>query len=230
MQSYAACRDPEIQAHVRARFGDAGRARSPSCPAPRPTRCGSSSPHGMLLNVIAALDLERSPSEAWAASVEPAWSRLADALRSSAARRLRRWRRRVLASCRRCVAGAVGGPVVGLLDSDDDFDDPARRRCCARRDRRARPARSAAPDLIALVRLGAPADSRAGAGEARARRPRRCATPTSRDVVAYERGGDRAARLARRALDLPARDLPHRRRRRRAGRALQDARSSASRA
>jgi uncharacterized membrane protein YdfJ with MMPL/SSD domain len=88
------------------------------------------------------------------------------------------------------AAGAFGGPVATLLDSDDDFDDPAAASVLARHHLAAAAGASASPDLIALVRLGAPADSRRAqariAAVARKLRDRDVA-----HVVAYERGGDR---------------------------------------
>jgi AcrR family transcriptional regulator len=66
MQSYAACADPVIQAHVRERFGQLVKLV---------TRVSGAAPedvwqffsHGMLLNVIASLDLPAiSESDAWA--------------------------------------------------------------------------------------------------------------------------------------------------------------------
>ena len=56
-------------------------------------------------------------------------------------------------------AGAVGSPVVGLLDTDDDFEDPAAESVLATADIERATGASAAPDLVALVRLGAPVDS-----------------------------------------------------------------------
>jgi uncharacterized membrane protein YdfJ with MMPL/SSD domain len=56
-------------------------------------------------------------------------------------------------------AGAFGGPVVSLLDSDDDFEDHGSESILARDAVEAATGRSASPDLIALVRLGAPIDS-----------------------------------------------------------------------
>jgi uncharacterized membrane protein YdfJ with MMPL/SSD domain len=56
------------------------------------------------------------------------------------------------------VAGAYGGPVVGLLDSGDDFEDPAAEAVQARDAVEQATGRSASPDLVALVRLGAPID------------------------------------------------------------------------
>ena len=57
------------------------------------------------------------------------------------------------------VAGVFGGPVVGLLDAGDDFDDPAAE--AIRAHDALLDATGAEPraDLVALVRLGAPADS-----------------------------------------------------------------------
>ena len=75
------------------------------------------------------------------------------------ARALDRRRRAVLAGAVVLVfAGAVfGGPVVGLLDTGDDFTDP-RSQSIEARDTVARvTGRSAAPDALVLVRLGAEA-------------------------------------------------------------------------
>ena len=87
----------------------------------------------------------------------------------SLARRLYRRRRRVLigAVLLVIVAGAVGGPVAGLLDSDDDFDPPAAEAVQAREAIADATGASAAPDVVALVRLGAPADSAAGQAKLR---------------------------------------------------------------
>ena len=57
-------------------------------------------------------------------------------------------------------AGAFGGPVVGLLDTGDDFEDPASESVRAREAISTATGRSAAPDAIVLVRLGAPAGTR----------------------------------------------------------------------
>ena len=128
---------------------------------------------------------------------------------------LYRRRRAVLWSSLAVVlaAGVFGGPVFGLLDSGDDFDDPKAEAVLASRDvpacdgrervarpRRARAARSAG-------RL------RGGAGQARAGRERRCAT----QGIA-RRGPLRArrrprARLGGRARHLRRRDVQDRRRR-----------------
>jgi uncharacterized membrane protein YdfJ with MMPL/SSD domain len=89
------------------------------------------------------------------------------------------------------VAGAVGGPVFGLLDSGDDFDDPQAEATRAADDIARATGASAAPDLVALVRLGAPADS----PEAQAKLDRVAAALRDRgvaDVARYERGGNRA--------------------------------------
>jgi uncharacterized membrane protein YdfJ with MMPL/SSD domain len=56
-------------------------------------------------------------------------------------------------------AGAFGGPVVSLLDSDDDFEDHGSESILARDAVERATGRSASPDLVALVRLGAPIDS-----------------------------------------------------------------------
>ena len=55
------------------------------------------------------------------------------------------------------AAGAFGGPVVGLLDTGDDFSDPRSESIQARDTIERTTGRSAAPDAIVLVRLGAEA-------------------------------------------------------------------------
>ena len=55
------------------------------------------------------------------------------------------------------LAGVFGGPVVGLLDSDDDFDDPAAEAVRAHDTLLEATGAEPGADLIALVRLGAPA-------------------------------------------------------------------------
>ena len=56
-------------------------------------------------------------------------------------------------------AGAYGGPVVGLLDSDDDFEDHGSQSVLARAAVEQATGRSASPDMVVLVRLGAPVDA-----------------------------------------------------------------------
>ena len=56
-------------------------------------------------------------------------------------------------------AGAFGGPVVSLLDSDDDFEDAGSESVLARDAVERATGRSASPDMVVLVRLGAPVDS-----------------------------------------------------------------------
>ena len=56
-------------------------------------------------------------------------------------------------------AGAYGGPVVGLLDSDDDFEDHGSQSVLARAAVEQATGSSASPDMVVLVRLGAPVDS-----------------------------------------------------------------------
>jgi len=72
MQSYAASSDPEIQARVRERYADLVRQVGEATGA-APAELWSFFANGMLLNVIAALNLEvLAPSEEWAACwVEP---------------------------------------------------------------------------------------------------------------------------------------------------------------
>ena len=67
MQSYAASADPEIQARVRERFSALVRQVAESTGA-EPAQLWAFFANGMLLNVIAALNLEvLAPSEEWAA-------------------------------------------------------------------------------------------------------------------------------------------------------------------
>ena len=55
------------------------------------------------------------------------------------------------------AAGAFGGPVVGLLETGDDFTDPQSESIQARDTIARVTGHSAAPDALVLVRLGAPA-------------------------------------------------------------------------
>ena len=67
MQSYAACADPEIQTHVRERFAKLVRQVQEATGA-TPADLWSFFAHGMLLNVIAAVDLDvLAVGEEWAA-------------------------------------------------------------------------------------------------------------------------------------------------------------------
>ena len=86
------------------------------------------------------------------------------------------------------LAGVLGGPVAGLLDSQDDFDPPAADAVQARERLTAATGASAAPDVIALVRLGAPVDS----PQARAKIARVAEALRDRDVaqvIAYRGDG-----------------------------------------
>jgi uncharacterized membrane protein YdfJ with MMPL/SSD domain len=108
----------------------------------------------------------------------------------SLARLMFRRRRRVLVGAVLFVvlAGAVGGPLAGLLDSDDDFDPPTAEAVQAREAIARATGASAAPDVVALVRLGAPADS--SAGQAKLRDVVRVAAgPEVARVDAHEPGG-----------------------------------------
>jgi AcrR family transcriptional regulator len=67
MQSYGACSDPEIQARVRDRYADLVRQVADATGA-GPAELWAFFSHGMLLNVIAALDLDvLATGEDWAA-------------------------------------------------------------------------------------------------------------------------------------------------------------------
>jgi len=88
------------------------------------------------------------------------------------------------------AAGAFGGPVFGLLDTDDDFEDQATESVQAREAIAAATGASASPDLVALVRAGAPVDSPAGQAKLR----RVAEALRDRDVarvIAHRAGGDR---------------------------------------
>ena len=134
---------------------------------------------------------------------------------ASLARLMYRRRRRVLvgAALFVVVAGAVGGPVAGLLDSDDDFDPPSAEAVQAREAIARATGASATPDVVALVRLGAPADS--AAGQAKLREVARAAAgPEVARVDAYQRGGPQELVSERRPVEL-RRDHAARRRGRR---------------
>jgi RND superfamily putative drug exporter len=88
------------------------------------------------------------------------------------------------------VAGFFGGPVFGLLDSNGDFDDPNSEAPLASRDIARATNNSAAPDLVALVRLGAPADS--AVAQRKLDRVARALDVPGMKLIRYERGGDRS--------------------------------------
>ena len=89
------------------------------------------------------------------------------------------------------AAGFFGGPVFGLLDSGDDFDDPQAEAVRAGVDIERATGAGASPDMVALVRLGAPVDS-AQAQEKLARVTTAFRDRGMANVTRYERGGDRA--------------------------------------
>ena len=79
MQSYAACSDPVIQEHVRAGYGDIVREVTQLSGEP-PEKVWQFFATGMLLNVIASLDLPAiAADDAWAA----AWCEPGELIRSS---------------------------------------------------------------------------------------------------------------------------------------------------
>ena len=88
-------------------------------------------------------------------------------------------------------AAAYGGPVVGLLDSNDDFEDHQSESVLARADVERATGHSAAPDMAVLVRAGAPVDSPAAQRKIAAV-ANDLKDPGVADVVAYKRGGPRA--------------------------------------
>jgi uncharacterized membrane protein YdfJ with MMPL/SSD domain len=87
-------------------------------------------------------------------------------------------------------AGAYGGPVVGLLDSDDDFEDHGSESVLARDAVERATGRSASPDMAVLVRLGAPVDS-PQAQEKLARVAEQLRHPDVAEVVAVRDGEPR---------------------------------------
>jgi RND superfamily putative drug exporter len=88
------------------------------------------------------------------------------------------------------VAAVFALPVFGELGNENDFDDPRAEAVAAREAVNDATGAAASPSLIALVRLGADADSpRAQARIARVARVLR--DPGVAAVVAYEPGGDR---------------------------------------
>ena len=170
MQAYAAASDPAVQGP---------RARRLRRPRARGRRPGGRQPpeetwdffaNGMLINVIAAFDLrEFAGQDDWAT----AWASLeADVI-------FRRRRRILWLYAVGFVLAAVFAlPVFGELDSANDFDDPSAEAVHARTAIQDATGVTAAPDLIVLVRLGAPA--RPGAQPDRAARAARPASPRSR--------------------------------------------------
>jgi uncharacterized membrane protein YdfJ with MMPL/SSD domain len=108
------------------------------------------------------------------------------------ARLIHRRRRLVLAVTVVFVlfAGAYGGPVVTLLDSDDDFEDHGSEAVLARDAVQRATGRSASPDMVVLVRLGAPVDS-PQAQEKIARVAERLSDPRVAEVVAVRDGEPR---------------------------------------
>jgi uncharacterized membrane protein YdfJ with MMPL/SSD domain len=92
-------------------------------------------------------------------------------------------------------AGAFGGPVVSLLDSDDDFEDHGSESVLARDAIERATGRSASPDLVALVLLGAPIDT----AQARQKVARVAQALRDREVaeVVAVRGGEPAELISR---------------------------------
>jgi RND superfamily putative drug exporter len=87
------------------------------------------------------------------------------------------------------LAGAFGLPVFGLLDSEDDFDDPHAEAAQARQDIASATGAGASPAVAVLVRLPAPAGSPRG----QARIDRVAAALRDREVTRVQRyrpGGD----------------------------------------
>ena len=100
-------------------------------------------------------------------------------------------------------------PVFGELGNENDFDDPGAEAVAARVAVNDATGAQASPSLIALVRLGADADSARGAGADRARGggAARSGRGLGRRLRARRRP---PAGLARRPLDLPAGDVQER--------------------
>src|SRR5688572_5700620 len=107
----------------------------------------------------------------------------------------RRWLVLALTVVTVLAAGAFGGPVVGLLDSDDDFEDHGAESILARDAVEQATGRSASPDMVVLVRLDAPVDS-LQAQEKIARVAGTLDDPRVADVVAV-RDGEPAELISR---------------------------------
>jgi uncharacterized membrane protein YdfJ with MMPL/SSD domain len=84
-------------------------------------------------------------------------------------------------------AAAFGGPVVSLLDNDDDFEDHGSESILARDAITQATGRSASPDMVVLVRLGAPVET-AQAREKVTRVARSLRDPDVAEVVAVANG------------------------------------------
>ena len=84
-------------------------------------------------------------------------------------------------------AAAFGGPLVTLLDSDDDFEDHASESVLARDAVERASGRSGSPDLVVLVRLGGDVDSAASQAKI-ARVAGALRDPGVADVAAYRDG------------------------------------------
>jgi len=89
------------------------------------------------------------------------------------------------------VAAALGLPVFGALGGGDDFDDPHAEAVLARDRIAAASGVEAAPSVVVLVRLGAPADTPA-AQRRIALVAARLREPAIAEVVRYRPGGERA--------------------------------------
>src|ERR1043165_4108285 len=85
------------------------------------------------------------------------------------------------------LAAGFGGPVVSLLDSNDDFEDHQSESVLARADLERATGRSAAPDMAVLVRADAPVDS-PQAQRKIAAVANELKDPGVADVVTYRRG------------------------------------------
>jgi len=90
------------------------------------------------------------------------------------------------------AAAALGGPVAGILDDDNDFDDPASEAVVARDRVAAATGASAAPDLIALVRLEGPVESPAAQARLRSVEQALGDDPAVARVVSFANTGERS--------------------------------------
>ena len=124
-----------------------------------------------------------------------------------------RRKRLVLAVCVVLVAaaGAFGGPIVGLLDAEDDFDDPSTESIRAHDALRDATGVEPGTDLVAVVRLGAAVDVDPAPPTASRRGRRRVSGADSAPSGRPARGPRRpaAARPAR-APRCPRRPAPPR--------------------
>ena len=203
MQGYVASSDPEVQAHVRRVRRVVAEVTRLSGAAPedvwtllRPRACFSTSRPRWTSPPIA-------DDDEWAGGVvagradhrlPPDRTLMLDRSPASSTAAAARCSSRRPSSCSPPARSAARSSACSTRD--DDFEDPPSEAVQARETIERATGRSAAPDAIVLVRLGAQAGTPRGPGQARAW-SRRCATATSPRCRRSAAPGRRAADLAR---------------------------------